>query len=179
MLPRLLRMAGLMTSWARPSVNWKLASRRGSPTASMAPVPAAPHGRFYSCPEIRHTSANSFDVLGFDAEWLLGQKLAAVFGDCPFEHIIDVVAMPSTVANPAVVAVRGKPFDAIAHRSGELIIDLEPSLVATDAQFHGNALRRNPSPCARQALPLGRALLAGSRWICHILLRPAVIQVRA
>jgi chemotaxis family two-component system sensor kinase Cph1 len=85
--------------------------------------------------EIAHVSANTLSILGFAPEWLLGRRLEDVIGQGPFEAFADVLDESSTAANPALVAIQGRPIDAILRRSGDLVvIDLEPSLVGTESQ---------------------------------------------
>jgi chemotaxis family two-component system sensor kinase Cph1 len=85
--------------------------------------------------EILYVSANCSALLELEPDWLLGRALGEVIGRGPLELFSDVLDERTTTANPALVAINDRPFDAILHRTGSLvIIDLEPSLIETEAQ---------------------------------------------
>jgi chemotaxis family two-component system sensor kinase Cph1 len=85
--------------------------------------------------EIVHVSANSAALLGVDPEWMLGRTLLEVIGSGPLQQCLEVLDENALAANPALIAVGDRRFDAILHRSGEFIlIDLEPALVQTESQ---------------------------------------------
>jgi chemotaxis family two-component system sensor kinase Cph1 len=84
---------------------------------------------------IRYVSENALAILGVDPAELIGSPLSELTGVGPLDLFAEVLNPNEIAANPALVAIHGKPFDAILHQNGSLIlIDFEPSLLSRESQ---------------------------------------------
>lgn len=83
---------------------------------------------------LQQVSANVGTLLGFDPVTLLGRDLMDVVGARSFERVTDVLDGSVTAANPALLTIHGRTFDAIVHRHDDtILIDLEPVLAQAES----------------------------------------------
>lgn len=80
--------------------------------------------------DIVHASSNARALLGIAAEDLLGTSITSVIDFAPLAAVLDVAAR---AANPTLVSIGERQFDAIVHAvDGLVIVDLEPVIDDVD-----------------------------------------------
>ncbi|MCU1407087.1 MAG: hypothetical protein JWQ43_3390 [Glaciihabitans sp.] len=103
------------------------------------PGAVQPHGALIAfdgdTSQIIYVSENTADILGTPALELLETDISALVGEDTVAQVRQALTGRDSLANPLVVVVGGRRFDAIVHRVGTLvIIEFEPSIVAPDYQ---------------------------------------------
>ena len=95
-------------------------------------VSVQPHGVLLAATSsdltITHASQNSGELLGLEAQALLGLRLDAVFGDNWIIENALVLGTAGTSAQPLEASIGENRFDVIVHHSaGFVVLELEPS----------------------------------------------------
>jgi len=104
-----------------------------------APGAIQPHGALVAVNRIsglvEHASDNCAQILGIEAESILGAPVAAVTGEDWATLHAEVLAGTAHSKNPLAITIGGLRFDLIVHQVAALaVLEFEPSLTSDDYQ---------------------------------------------